>query len=194
MLREECGLSLVQHRICATGEQIAVTNRSIALARNIVSVTERRFKGGIAGVNDVVRARALLAQTEAGLPRYMARRRAALYLLATLVGDPPENVPGSAVDCTTPLVLRSPLPVGDGAALLKRRPDVREAERRLAASVARIGVATSQLYPSIALGGQFGISANKGSDLFSNRALTWRVGPLIRWTFPNVAAVRLRSR
>ncbi|MET3723584.1 efflux transporter outer membrane subunit [Sphingomonas trueperi] len=176
--------------VCAAGDQIAVTNRSIALAENIVSVAQRRFKGGIAGVNDVVRARALLAQTEAGLPSLIARQRAALYLLATLVGDPPEQVPAGVASCATPLVLRRPIPVGDGASLLKRRPDVREAERRLAGSVARIGLATSQLYPSITLGGQLGIAANKGSDLLSNRAFNWGAGPLIHWSFPNISAAR----
>jgi outer membrane protein, multidrug efflux system len=176
--------------VCAAGNQIAVTGRSIALARTIVSVTARRHAGGIAGINDVVRARTLLAQTEAQLPDEVARQRAGLFLLATLVGDPPEAFPAAVADCATPPVIRRPIPVGDGTALLRRRPDVRQAERRLAASVARIGVATSALYPSVALGGHVGLFATRGSDLGSDRALTWGLGPLVQWTFPNVAAAR----
>ncbi len=176
--------------VCAAGNQIAVANRSIALARAIVSVTQRRFRGGVSGVNDVVRARALLAQTQASLPDFVARQRAGLYLLATLTGDPPEAVPASVGDCATPPVIRHPIPVGDGTSLLKRRPDVREAERRLAASVAQIGVATSALYPSVTLGGQLGTVATRGSDILSDRAFTWSLGPLVRWSFPNVAIAR----
>lgn len=175
---------------CAAGNQIAVTNRSIALARNIVSVTQRRFKGGIAGINDVVRAKALLAQTEANLPAYVARQKASLYMLATLVGDPPEAFPASVALCTEPPAIRAPIPVGDGASLLARRPDVRQAERQLAASVARIGIATSSLYPSVTLGGQAGIVATRGSDIVRDRAFHWGLGPLIQWTFPNTRAAR----
>lgn len=176
--------------VCSAGNQIAVTNRSITLARNIVSVTQRRFRGGIAGINDVVRAKALLAQTEASLPVYVARQRAGLYLLATLVGDPPEAFPVTVAQCAVPPAIRDPIPVGDGASLLARRPDVRQAERRLAASVARIGVATSALYPSITLGGQAGIVATRGSDIVRDRAFHWGLGPLVQWTFPNTRAAR----
>jgi outer membrane protein TolC len=82
--------------------------------------------------------------------------------------------------------------VGDGAALLRRRPDVREAERRLAAETARVGVAAADLYPTITLGGSGDYLRNdtiRGSDSFS-----FAVGPLIRWSFPNVAAARARVR
>ena len=176
--------------VCAAGNQIAVTNRSIALARDIVSVTSRRFAGGISGINDVVRARALLAQTQANLPNYVARQRAGLYLLATLTGDPPEAFPAGIALCTRPPVIRSPIPVGDGTALLKRRPDVRQAERRLAASVADIGVATAALYPSITLGGQFGTTATRARDIVRDRGFLWNIGPLVSWRFPNVAIAR----
>lgn len=176
--------------ICAAGNQIAVTNRSIALARNIAVVTERRVQGGISGVNDKVRARALLAQTIANLPGYVAKQRAGLFLLATLTGDPPDQFPGSVANCVSPPVLRAPIPVGDGASLLKRRPDIRAAERRLAASVARIGIATGELYPSVTFGGRTGIFATRAGDLASNRAFSWGLGPLVQWTFPNVATAR----
>jgi outer membrane protein TolC len=83
------------------------------------------------------------------------------------------------------------MPVGDGAQLLSRRPDVREAERRLAAATARIGVATADLYPRITLGGALSTSDAGGSfgDDFQ-----FSIGPLIQWSFPNVAAARARVR
>jgi outer membrane protein, multidrug efflux system len=176
--------------VCSTGHEIAVTNRSIALAQDIESVTERRFHGGIAGANDVVRARALLIQTQAELPNLIARQHAGLYLLATLTGDPPEAFPRSVAVCDAPPVIRSPIPVGDGMSLLKRRPDVRQAERRLAASVAEIGVATSALYPTVTLGGQIGTDATSAGDIVRSRAFSWNVGPMVSWNFPNLAIAK----
>jgi outer membrane protein TolC len=80
--------------------------------------------------------------------------------------------------------------VGDGQALLARRPDVREAERRLAADTARIGVATADLYPRISLGGSGNFFRNdqvRGSDSF-----TFGFGPLLSWSFPSILAGRTR--
>jgi outer membrane protein TolC len=84
--------------------------------------------------------------------------------------------------------------VGDGQALLARRPDVRAAERTLAADVARIGVATAQLYPSITLAGSVTLEAPKIGDLGQDRSFTYSVGPLISWNFPFNGAARARLR
>jgi outer membrane protein TolC len=81
------------------------------------------------------------------------------------------------------------LPVGDGAGLLRRRPDVREAERRLAADAARIGVATADLYPRISLGAGL---KDAGGELASARGTTFSVGPVVSWNFPNIVAARAR--
>ncbi|RIV93371.1 TolC family protein, partial [Aurantiacibacter xanthus] len=94
--------------------------------------------------------------------------------------------------CAMPPEPAATIPVGDGAALLRRRPDLREAERRLAADTARIGVATAELYPSISLGGSGSFLRNdqvRGSDSFS-----FSLGPLLSWRFPNVSVARARLR
>ncbi|MFL6732955.1 MAG: TolC family protein, partial [Sphingomicrobium sp.] len=85
--------------------------------------------------------------------------------------------------------LERPIPIGDGAALLARRPDVRAADRRLAAATARIGVATADLYPRITLGASVGSSG--AGNVFGANPLTWLVGPLISWT-ANRSAARAR--
>lgn len=175
---------------CSAGLLIAVTDRSIVLAQTTLDVTQRRFTGGVAGVTDVVRARTLLRQTAATLPALMAQQRADLFMLATLTGDPPEAFPRSVSSCTAPPLLRRQIPIGDGSALLKRRPDVREAERRLASAVATIGVTTAGLYPSVTLGGGLGTEAASLGDIVKNRAFEWNVGPMVTWTFPNIAIVR----
>ena len=175
---------------CTAGLEIAVTRRSITLARQILDVTEQRYEGGVQGFNDVVRARTVLRQTAAALPALIGQQRAALFLLATLTGDPPEEFPPAVARCDTPPVIREPIPIGDGATLLARRPDVREAERNLAAAVAGIGVSTAALYPSVTLGGGFGTEAAKLSHITEARAFVWNIGPLISWNFPNLSIAR----
>jgi outer membrane protein TolC len=89
-------------------------------------------------------------------------------------------------------VIASPLPVGDGAGLLARRPDVRAAERRLAAATARVGVATADLYPNVTLGGSIGSTATSVAGLGRDSGLRFSIGPLISWSFPNITAARAR--
>src|SRR5205823_6212312 len=96
--------------------------------------------------------------------------------------------------CTAPPSVATAIPVGDGAALLARRPDVRAAERRLAAETARIGIATAALFPSISLGGSASLGATRAGDLTRSSAFSFAVGPLISWNFPNIAVARARIR
>jgi outer membrane protein TolC len=84
--------------------------------------------------------------------------------------------------------------VGDGRALLQRRPDVRQAERQLAAATAEIGVVTADLYPTISLSAFYGGAATEVSQLNTNIGRVWGAGPSISWTFPNQAGPRARVR
>ena len=176
--------------ICATGLRIAVTRQSVATADANLKVTQRYFAAGITGANDVVRARTQKEQTASMLPNLIAQNRAALFMLATLTGDPPEQIPAGVEGCDAPPVLRRPIPVGNGTEMLRRRPDVREAERKLAASVAQIGVSAAQLYPNISLGASIGEVAKGVSDIPRYRAFKWSIGPLISWSFPNSSVAR----
>jgi outer membrane protein TolC len=110
-----------------------------------------------------------------------------LFRLATLTGRAPRDLPDSAASRTSTMRLDKPIPVGDGVGLLARRPDVRAAERRLAAATARIGVATAELYPRITLGASIGSSASGLGNILSN-PVAWLVGPLINWTANRTAA------
>ena len=130
----------------------------------------------------------------AAIPPLAGARRAALYQLGALLGRTPAEAPEDAIACVLPPKLDTLIPVGDGAALLKRRPDVRQAERRLAAAMARIGVATADLYPRISLTGFYGGVSATITDLASHDARAWGLGPSISWTFPNQALPRARIR
>jgi outer membrane protein TolC len=121
-----------------------------------------------------------------------ADRQAALLRLATLTGRTPADLPAALRQVNVTPELKQPIPVGDGAALLARRPDVRAAERRLAADTARIGVATADLFPRITLGASGGATALGGMDVTGASASRWSLGPLVSWTIPNIVAARAR--
>src|SRR5215217_161386 len=128
---------------CAAGAQIAVADRTVALQQQTFDLTSRQLQVGAGTALDVASAAALVETS----------RDAALFRLAVLTGRPPSDAPEIAKLCKTVPQVASAIPVGDGASLLKRRPDVRQAERELAAATARIGVATASLYPTVTLGG-----------------------------------------
>lgn len=179
--------------ICALGEQIAVERRSLDVVTREAEITQRRHEAGANSEFDVVRAQGLVAQIRSRIPPLEGQRRAALFQLAAVLGRTPNQAP-DVKSCVAPPQLSALIPVGDGAALLKRRPDVRQAERQLAAATARIGVATADLYPKITLVGLYGGVGFEASDLFAERGLTWGVGPSISWNFPNQALPRARVR
>ncbi len=179
---------------CSAGAQIAVAERTVALQQETADLTLRLLEGGRGTGLDTARADAALQSTRASLPPLRAQRDAALYRLATLTGVTPAEAGQAARTCARPPQLAQPIPVGDGASLLARRPDVRQAERRLAAAAARVNVATASLYPSITLGGSLGATAFDSSALGDDAAMRFSVGPLISWSFPNIAATRARIR
>jgi multidrug efflux system outer membrane protein len=175
---------------CGSNTQIAVARRSLDLLNESATLTDRQLEAGRGTGLDVARARAQLETTRASIPPLEARRDAALFRLSVLVGRPPAEVSPAAQTCAAIPQIASLIPVGDGASLLRRRPDVRQAERRLAAATARIGVATASLYPSVALGGSIATLGGGGQQFGDDYQFS--VGPLISWSFPNIAVARAR--
>ncbi|MGN6278427.1 MAG: efflux transporter outer membrane subunit [Sphingomonas sp.] len=177
--------------ICGANYELAVTQRIVSLQRETLSATTRLQRGGRGTAFDVSRAQAAVDASEASLPAFIAQRRAALYLLATLLGRPPADYPRQVEACSTLPALARPMPVGDGAALIRRRPDIREAERTIAADTAQIGVAMADLYPQISLGGSAGLSGPL-KDIGGPTSFGFSLGPLISWSFPNRPVVKAR--
>jgi outer membrane protein TolC len=105
-----------------------------------------------------------------------------------LTGDLPAQASGIVLGCQQPPRVQQVLPVGDGARLLKRRPDIRQAERELAAATARIGVAVGDRYPKISFG-LSGSSIGYLNQIGHADTVSWGIGPLISWTVPNTGAV-----
>lgn len=180
--------------VCALGEELTAARHSLDVVSRERDITVHRHEAGANSDFDVARTQALVAQVQSAIPPLEGQRRAALFDLTALLGRTPANAPAEVESCVTPPHLDALMPVGDGAALIKRRPDVREAERKLAAATAQLGVATADLYPKIQLVGLYGGAATELSQLSTNIGRTWGVGPSISWYFPNMAGPRARVR
>lgn len=177
---------------CSAARQLDVATRSLRIQADSFDLTERRVAAGRDSPLDAARARAQLESTRATLPSFAADQRSALFRLAVLTGKPPTEADPRAQSCTMPPQLQAPIPTGDGAILLKRRPDIRQADRQLAAATARIGVATADLYPKISLGGSVSGQGTTPGAVFSNNGFGFSIGPAISWSFPNIVAARAR--
>lgn len=173
--------------ICDDGAELAAARRTLALQQAQLALTRRLIAAGRSASLDATRAQGQVAQLAAAVPALEARRRNAEYRLAVITGRPPAEYDASLEQCVSPPQITAPLPVGDGAALLRRRPDVRGAERRLAASTAEIGVATADLYPDVSLVGQIG-STGKVTDLLTAPTNLFGIGPSVRWSLNQNAA------
>jgi NodT family efflux transporter outer membrane factor (OMF) lipoprotein len=175
----------------SAAERIAVAAHIVELLDRSLQLTQKQVDIGQTTRLDTARIAALLNQRKAEIPAIAAERDSALFRLATLTGRAPAELPSAAGARTSSLKLDEVIPVGDGAQLLARRPDVRAAERRLAAATARIGVATAELYPQVTLGGSVGSNASNLGNLFSN-PVGFLLGPLISWSFSDHARARAR--
>ena len=152
------------------------------LEKSAALVTDQ-YRAGEVSPLEVSQAAGLAATARATIAPFVAAQANARYRLAVLQGRPPADAAIMAITCTAPPRLTGTPPTGDGAALLLRRPDLREAERRLAAASARIGVARADLYPRVNLGGAIGLLSG---------GFVATASPLISWSFPNQAPARAR--
>ena len=179
---------------CAYAEEGAVARESLGILNQTLNLTVIQAKYGVASDFDLARSRQLVAQTEATLPNYETQRRAALFELAVLTGKPPEEISSAADSCKSPPTLTTVVPIGDVQSLFRRRPDVREAERRLAADFARIGVATANLFPTVSIGASALTASSSVGGLASLSSLSYGIGPGLNWSFPNILVALAQVR
>ncbi len=159
--------------------RLRIAHENAALQKRSLEITERLFKSGNESELDVQQARTLYLSTLSSIPELEGSLRQVQNALSVLVGRPPGPLPEMEAERekipTAELAVIVDLP----ADLLRRRPDVRAAEMRLAAQSAQIGVSEAALYPSIALIGSVGLSAT--SLDWSARTVQWGFGPSLVW-------------
>jgi NodT family efflux transporter outer membrane factor (OMF) lipoprotein len=171
-----------------------IAQRNLILQAEALELTRARFQCGVASELDVTRSAALLAGMQAAIPPLDTAVRTAMYSIAVLLGQEPGEL---VAELSTPMpVPPAPpeVPIGLPSDLLRRRPDVRRAERQLAAETARIGVAKSDWYPKLSLTGDVGTESVSLSKWFEPGSLFWSVGPSLEWRALDFARVRAEVR
>jgi len=174
--------------------RLAVAGASLKAQEQILALTRDRFAKGLTGGLDVQEADALLASTRAQTPVFETGFRDAVYQLALLLGQPPgallDELAGAApIPAAPPAV-----PVGLPSDLLQRRPDVRQAERQLAAATARVGAAAAELYPKFSLTGDVGLQTLSAADWFDAGSRFWTAGPTVQWRIFDAGRIRAGIR
>ena len=162
-------------------QRLAITHRNIEAQHETVTLTGARFDAGISSELDAVRARALLANFRGQVPLLEQQAASAIYRLGVLLGGEPGMLLGELNPAAPLPTAPEVVPVGMPTELLRRRPDIRVAERQLAAQNARIGVAMADLYPKFFLTG--GVSGQ--SDILGNMLeggnILGSFGPRVNW-------------
>lgn len=158
---------------------------------SIATLVNDRYQKGESSRFDFVRTDAQARTTRAAVPGFEAAARAASYELAVLIGQSPETlVPRLLVPAALPQSAAT-VTAGLRSDLLRRRPDILQAERQLAAATADVGVATAELFPRVSLIGSVGQQAQNGGDIFTGASNQFTVGPSLHW--PIFAGGTLRA-
>ncbi|MCE5255546.1 MAG: efflux transporter outer membrane subunit [Spirochaetaceae bacterium] len=171
-------------------ERLAIVEENLKLQTETYELTTYRLKAGLVTQLDVDRAKTNMEETRAAVPTLVTRLAAARNRLSSLMGEYPGYADPQVADAKTLPMAPLEIALGVPAETLRRRPDVRNAERALAAQTARIGVATADLYPKLSLSGSIGIDASSFAGLFSANNRGASIGPRLTWNIFNAGAVR----
>lgn len=175
-------------------ERLRIAKENVGTQKESLQIAEARFKGGATSERDVQQALTQLNSTEATIPQLESQLQQQLNALSILLGLPPsqlgERLSGSSGIPEAPLEIA----VGMPAELLRRRPDIREAEYQAAAQCAQIGVAKADLLPAFSLSGNFGfLSTDVGrfalGDVTSWKSRTGSIGPAFQWNLFNYGQI-----
>ena len=188
----EVGLSYLDLR--GAQKQLLVARDHLRVQEKTLGLTKDRFQAGLAGELDVSRATSEVAVTRAQIPPLDAARQRAIYRLDVLLAKNPGELDSRLnIDSTIPTAAPR-VPLGLPADLLRQRPDIRQAERQLAAANAQIGVATADLLPKFYLTGIAGLQSVEASDFFAGSSRFWSLGPSISWPVFTAGKIRQHIR
>lgn len=173
---------------------LAEAERSAAADAEIARLTRLRFDAGEASRLEAERAEGAAKASQAALGEIRTRATGAAYRIAALLGQPPEQVAPGLLEPAPMPAAPAQILVGVRSELLQRRPDIRRAERELAAATADIGVATADLFPRFSLFGSVGQQARDPGDLLSSDSTRLQIGPSFSWPIFNMGTVRAQIR
>lgn len=182
-LRGEIARNYLEAR--GTQLRLKIATDEVRVRRQNADIIGARARAGLVSELDLARARGELASAEAMIPFFERSLKAAVHRLEVLLGEEPGSLDEEFRALRALPQIPDNLPVGLPSDLLRRRPDVRRAERELAAATARIGVSTAELFPKFSLTGSFGYQTNQSGQLFSDRSNFWSIGPAMIWPVLN---------
>jgi outer membrane protein, multidrug efflux system len=187
-LAAEVGLDYVSLR--GFQQQIAIAQENLQAQQHTADLTRQRFNGGFASALDVANADAQVATTASVIPPLETSEMQTIYSLSVLLDREPgallaELTPMAGIPTSTPEV-----PMGLPSDLLRRRPDIRQAEAQIHAATAQIGVATANLYPQFSLTGSAGFHSAQLENFLNSASRTWSIGPSATWTLFDAGGIR----
>jgi outer membrane protein, multidrug efflux system len=190
----EVGITYLDLR--AAQKQLTVAGDNLRAQEQTLVIVQDRSRAGLASELDVARAKAQVATTRSQIPPLEEIQHRAIHRLSVLLGKEPAELESQLIAAAPiPAAAAVPrIPIGLPSDLLRQRPDIRMAERQLAAATARIGVATADLFPKFYLTGAAGLQSIEATDLFDGGSRFWSLGPSIRWPIFNGGKIRQNIR
>lgn len=174
--------------------QLSIADKNIAAQVDTVQLQQQKLTAGISTDLTVAQAQALLASTQAARPTLQTQVSQTIHRLGILLGQEPTALQAE-LETATPIPVGPPsIPPGLPSELLRRRPDIRQAERTLASATASIGVATAELFPKFSLNGSIGLSSAKFTNWGDSNSIFWSVGPSVQWRLFDAGAIRANVR
>jgi len=171
-------------------QRLEIAGRDLQAQRQTLELTKEQARKGVARQLDVSRAAAQVFTTEASLPRLRHLQWQAMHRLAVLIGQQPGTLVPRLSPAKAIPVPPTEVSTGVPADLLRRRPDIRRAERELAAATARVGVAVADLYPRFSLTGSFSLQSSELGKLLNGDSRSFAFGPALHWPIFNAGALR----
>jgi len=174
--------------------ELAIVQNNIATQDDTLRLTRSKFEAGIATDLDVARQEAQVASTRAQIPTLQTQIQQAIHRLGVLMDESPAALEGELAEPGNLPSGPSVVPAGLPSELVRRRPDVRQAERRLAEATANIGVAVADLFPKFNLTGALGLESLSLKTLAASKSIFWSFGPSVNWKIFSAGQVQANIR
>ena len=167
--------------LCQSVEQLKVLRENVKSQHEIMEIVISRYNSGLASKLDVAQSRSVYYSTMAEIPAMQATIDGYRNKMAVLLGIYPQDLAGwPGEECSLPSYME-PIGVGVPAMLLRRRPDIRVAEKQVEANAAQLGATKRDWFPEVLLTGSIGFSSGEMKHLFRSKSLTWEIAPTIKW-------------
>jgi NodT family efflux transporter outer membrane factor (OMF) lipoprotein len=170
--------------------QLKVAQDNEASQKDTLKITKVRYKAGLVSDLDVANASANVAETQSSIPTLQKNISQEIHAIAVLLGQNPENLTSELSPAAALPEAKSEIPAGMSSDLLRRRPDIREAEKNVEAASARVGVQVAKLFPTFSLSAQYGGQSGSITNIVAAAARYFSIGPTVEWGILNYPSLR----